>query len=185
MTEIWTEASWPRFWIRSALLTGLVLVFSGLIVPQIQAWSPEGLDWTWWDTAHAVARKETWMVIREPGRDACFLKQGYAGEKMMDMTVDESGTPSLWGPFSPEPVDVRVRYRIDDMIQGEITAAQVTNGIRLPRKLVQTMRRGFLMRVEVESLDPEVQLGTVKSQEFSLLGFIAATEVLHTDVCGK
>ncbi|MGM0760644.1 MAG: hypothetical protein ACQEUB_13195 [Thermodesulfobacteriota bacterium] len=161
----------------------LVCVIGILPVSQVLAWTPESLDWSAWDSKHSVARKETWMVIREPGRDGCYLKQSYAGERMMDLTVDESDTPCLWGPFSPEPVDVQVNYRIDDFQEGQITAKEVTNGIRLPQELVKTMRRGFLMQVEVQSLDSEVDLGTRKEQEFSLLGFIAATEVLNSDAC--
>ena len=161
----------------------LVLGMGILPASQIQAWSPESLGWSAWDRKHSVARKETWMVIREPGREGCYLKQGYAAQKSMDLTVDESGVPCLWGPFSPQPVDVRVSYRIDDLTQGQIRAKEVTNGIQLPRELVKTMRRGFLMRVEVQSLDSEVELGTRTEQEFSLLGFIAATEVLNSDAC--
>ena len=172
-----------QFWALAACMAWVVCVIGILPVSQVLAWSPQSLSWSAWDKKHSVARKETWMVIREPGRADCYLKQSYAGERMMDLTVDENGVPCLWGPFSSEPVDVRVSYRIDDLQKGNMRAKEVTNGIRLPQELVKTMRRGFLMQVEVQSLDPEVELGIRKEQEFSLLGFIAATEVLNSDAC--
>lgn len=183
MRTMISRVSWWEFWALAAGMAVLGCMLGILPVSQVLAWSPESLGWSAWDSKHSVARKETWMVIREPGRDECYLKQSYAGERMMDLTVDEGGVPCLWGPFSPQPVDVRVSYRIDDLTQGQMRAKEVTNGIRLPQELVKTMRRGFLMQVEVQSLDPEVELGTRKEQEFSLLGFIAATEVLNTDAC--
>jgi hypothetical protein len=161
----------------------LVLFFWVLSISQGHAWTADNLGWSAWDSKHSVARKENWMVIKEPGRKACYLKQGYTKEKMMDLTVNENNTPCLWAPFSSEPVDVQVVYRVGDITKGRIQAKEVTNGIRLPQELVHFMRRGFVMQVEVESVDPDVELGSVKEQEFSLLGFIAATEVLNSDAC--
>lgn len=183
MGKIWTEIAGLRFWAGGVLLMSLVLTFSVLTTSQVQAWSSKDLGWTEWEKEHAVARKENWMVIKEPGIDGCYLKQGYAGQDMMDLTVDEGGSPCLWGPFSSTPVDVEVRYEIDDLKQGRITVREVTNGIRLPQDLVLTMRRGFFMRVEIESLDSDIELGTVSGQDFSLLGFIGATEVLNSEAC--
>ncbi|MFO7875182.1 MAG: hypothetical protein R6U55_01190 [Desulfovermiculus sp.] len=183
MEKVWTKVAGARFWIRGALLMILVPAFSLLSASQIQAWSSEDLGWTKWEKEHAVAREETWMVIKEPGMNGCYLKQGYVDQNMMDLSVDENGSPCLWGPFSSTPVDVQVRYEIDDLNQGRMTAHEVTNGIRLPRDLVQTMRRGFFMRIKVESLDPDTELGTVSEQDFSLLGFIGATEVLNSEAC--
>ncbi|MFP4429059.1 MAG: hypothetical protein ACLFPB_07035 [Desulfovermiculus sp.] len=185
MIKIRPEAAGIRLWALVLVLAGCLFVFSlSLIwVSPVQAWSSEDLGWTEWEKEHAVARKETWMVIKEPGMDGCYIKQGYADQEMMDLSVDEGGSPCLWGPFSSTPVDVEVRYEIDDLKQGRMTARKVTNGIRLPRDLVQTMRRGFFLRVEMKSLDPDTELGTVSEQEFSLLGFTGATEVLDSDAC--
>ena len=172
-----------RFRSGIVCVAGLFVVVSLMLCSQGKAWAEDGLAWSKWEQKHAVAHKEDWLVIREPGRDECYLKQGYAGERMMELTVDESGSPCLWGAFSDQPVDVRVNYEIDDLEKGEFTAWAVTNGIRMPQELVSSMRRGFSLQVELESLDPEKELGTVRKQKFSLLGFIAATEVLNTKAC--
>ena len=178
-----TKAGRRRNWSGIVCVVGLFVVVSLMLCARGPAWAEDGLAWSKWEQKHAVAHKEDWLVIREPGRDECYLKQGYAGERMMDLTVDENGSPCLWGAFSDQPVDVLVSYEIDDLKEGEFTAWAVTNGIRLPRELVSSMRRGFSLLVELESLDPEKELGTVRKQKFSLLGFIAATEVLDTKDC--
>lgn len=185
MRKILSSLSGQKIRTAGACMAALILLAGILPDFPVRAWSSDDLGWSAWERKHSVARKESWMVIKEPGRDACYLKQSYIQDQMMDLTVDESGSPCLWGPFSPSPVDVEVRFEIDDLKQGRMTARDVTNGIRLPRNLVQTMRRGFSLQVEIKSLDPDTELGTVSEQEFSLLGFTGATEELESDACRK
>ncbi len=162
------------------LLACLGLIATGGAGMADQAQEP---GWSNWDQEHAVAREEDWLVIKDPAQGLCYIKQGYLGQRMMDLELDEHGALCLWGPFSPVAVDVQVQYQIDHRGQERFIARQVSNGLRLPDDLIQEMQKGYVLTVKVESLDPEQELGTVPEQEFSLLGFLAATKVLDTQKC--
>ncbi len=141
-------------------------------------------QWSDWEQDHAVAEHKDWLVIKEPGRSGCYLKQSYDDPHKMELSINEQGQPMLWGAFALEPVDLTVTCQVDTNPTRTITATNVTNGCILPQPLVEEMLRGFVLSVTVEPRNPDRSLQTVREQAFSLEGLMDASEALDSGMCG-
>lgn len=165
--------------LRSTLLCWgcAVLLFLVLAAPlTAQQWTP-------WEREHAVAQHKDWLVIKEPGRRYCYLKQSYDDPRKMELSLNEQGQPVLWGGFAETPVDLDITCQVDTNQSYTLTVREVTNGLVLPSGLVEEMRRGFVLSVTVAPRNPERELQTVSEQAFSLEGVMDASNELTTSVC--
>ena len=167
--------------LRSTLLCWgcAVLLFLALAVPlAAQQWTP-------WERDHAVAQHEDWLVLKEPGRRYCYLKQSYDDPRKMELSINEQGQPVLWGGFAETPVDLDITCQVDTNQSYSFTVREVTNALVLPQGLVDEMRRGFVLTVTVSPRDPERELQTVTEQAFSLEGLMDASDELESETCQK
>ena len=137
-------------------------------------------DWSQWELDHALAREGDWLVVQNPGNSACFIKQSYDSDpSLMELILGRSGIPALVTPFF-QGISSDVVYQVDDRPPGVIRRSDVTSpsSIELPRDIVPDLRAGFTLTV---SVTPTGRPQLV--QQFSLLGFTAASRWLERDVC--
>jgi hypothetical protein len=165
-------------------IPGLVL---GLMVLTLSFASATGAaaqepGWTEWERSHSVARQKDWLVIDPPGESACYLKQSYPGPERMEISLIRGGDLLVCGPFYPkEPGRAELTYRFHPGGESRtLRRGEITNCIALPKDLLPGFKSGYVISLQVVLLDRE---GTVREQEFSLMGFTAAYEVLQSGVC--
>lgn len=162
------------------LLTGGVLCLA-VLVSATQALGAEPV-WTVWERSHAVALEKDWLVLDPPGDSACFMKQSYPDPDKMEISLVRGGDLLVCGPFYHQGEGrARLTYRFHP--GGEtstIQRSEVSNCIALPRDLLPGFKAGYTIRLTVVLPDRE---GRTLEQEFSLMGFTAAYQVLQSGVC--
>ncbi len=147
-----------------------------LILPAVS----QSADWSQWERENAVARERDWLVIRQPGKGFCYLKQSYNNDpSKMEMTVRRSGVPAIITPFF-RGIQGSIRYQVDDSPPREIPPSRIEHSklIELPRDLVPALKAGRQLIVHVTPVGERP-----RAQAFSLLGFTAAVRWLDRKEC--
>lgn len=138
--------------------------------------------WTEWERSHSVAQKKDWLVIDPPGASVCYLKQSYPDPESMEISLIRGGKFLVCGPFYPKEqgrAELTYRFRPGGEAR-TLERGEVTNCIALSKDLLPGFKSGYAISLTVVLPDRE---GMVLEQEFSLMGFTAAHEVLQSGEC--
>jgi len=172
--------------IGEGLIPGLMLGLMALTLTFAFATGAAAQEpgWTEWELSNSVARKKDWLVVDPPGESACYLKQSYPDPERMEISLIRGGKFLVCGPFYPrEQGRAQLTYRFHP--GGEtrtLERGEVSNCIALPKDLLPGFKSGYTISLHVVLPDRE---GPVLEQEFSLMGFTAAYEVLQSGVCSQ
>jgi hypothetical protein len=150
------------------------------IVAASYAGTASAIDWSKWELENSVARERDWLVIRQPGKSFCYMKQSHHSDPWkMEFMVGPEGTPSILSPFY-RGLKGNITYQVDKNAQGQIDAEALGDEslIDLPKAIMPQLIKGVTLKVSVEPKEQEP-----RTQEFSLLGFGAAMKWLKREAC--
>jgi hypothetical protein len=128
---------------------------------------------------NAISQNNAFVVIKQPGVNSCYIKQSY-DDDISKMELYFSGEyPIIVAPFY-EGIEGVVEYWIDDGPKHIVAQSSIGGGyfISLVGDFVGAMRSGRALYVHVKPIGRPA-----RTQEFSLLGFTAATQVMASSEC--
>ena len=137
------------------------------------------IQWSDWEYDNAVARKGTWLVIKQPEARFCYVKQSYNGQLKMEMLMKIDNVPGLTVPFF-RGLDGDVTYKVDNGPVRVIPQEDAINPLRLSSEVVPELKTGKKLTVRVKPVGKR----TIE-QEFSLVGFAEAAALLDNPVCQR
>jgi len=163
----------PRRVLRIVSLAVLAIVVS------LGAVKIRGQNWSEWERANAIGRHGDFLVIKQPGEDFCYVKQSYQDDPSRMELIFEGVFPSILTSFT-SGLDDEVQYWVDDGPKRVIPNSRTNEGraFNLAADLVGEMKAGQTLHIRVK---PNGQ--QIRTQNFSLLGFAAAAEVLAGTGC--
>jgi len=135
--------------------------------------------WSKWELENALSQHNAFVVIKRPGAGACYIKQSY-DDDLSKMELYFSGDyPIVLAPFY-QGIEGAVEYWIDDGPKHTVAQSRIGGGnfISLVDGIVAAMKSGRALYVHVKPIGRPA-----RTQEFSLLGFIAATQVMASSEC--
>lgn len=138
--------------------------------------------WTEWERSHAIAKKKDWLVIAPPGDSACYMKQSYPDPERMEISLIREGSLLVCGPFYQKGQGrAKLTYRFRPGGEAHtLVRNEVSNCISLPKDLLPGFKSGHVVYLKVVLPDREEKF---LEQEFSLMGFTAAHQVLQSGMC--
>ena len=136
-------------------------------------------SWSNWERDHAVSQHKAFLVIKQPGEGFCYVKQSYDNDSNKMELSFKGASPTIVTP-AYRGIDGDVRYWIDGGAKYTVPSSDISgaNSFELPANVVDQMKAGRILHVRVK---PSGQ--PIRTQNFSLLGFTAATRVLSGQEC--
>jgi len=136
-------------------------------------------SWSEFDLAYSIAKYGQWLVIRDPLKGFCYIKQGYEDNpEHMNLLMKKEGVPDVIGGIQKGDVS----YRVDDGPIRIVPEEEVSEfGFKLSPDVVPELKRGRRLIVRVKPLFGHATV----EQTFDLRGFAAASELLGSPKCQK
>lgn len=156
--------------VTTALFSGAVSIFATVGLAQ---------GWTDWEQENAVARHRDFLVIKQPDRGFCYVKQSYANDAEKMELMYQGDAPHISTPFL-SGIEGSVRYWVDNGTKRTVHSDDFssTQSFHLSKSVVPEMKAGHALFIKV---DPSKR--PVRTQRLSLMGFTAASKEISTATC--